>query len=94
VLLIPYLCLFASGWAVALCHRRHDVAMVLVFLLSLEIYFLPEAYRLVVDSFGDRRFLPYLVQLIFNGAISAVAVLLGGVLASFREAKRTVVVPG
>jgi len=94
LLLIPYLCLFASGWAVALCHRRHELAMVLAYLLSLEIYFLPEAYRLVVDSFGDRRFLPYLAQLIFNGAISAVAVLLGGMLASFREAKRTEIVLG
>ena len=85
IILVPLICPWASGWVVARCHRRHERAMVLVYLLSLELWFLPNAFRLTVDTFGDRRFLPFLVEWLVNAALTAVLVLFGGLTGVSRK---------
>ena len=83
----PLICLAVSGWLVARCHRPYKQAMVLVYLLSLELLFLPDGFRLAVDAIGDRRFLPSFVEwFIFQGVLTAVAVLFGGLRVRPRSA--------
>jgi len=73
-------CFFAasSGWFVGRLHRGHREAMVLAFLLTVQISFLPEFFRLTVDVLGDRRFLPYLLTLFVEFIFVTVGTLLGG----------------
>jgi hypothetical protein len=67
-----------SGWLVARFHRRQDASMVLVFLASLAIWSLPEFLRLIGDSIGNPRYLPYLLTQTINFGITAISILLGG----------------
>jgi len=85
VMLVPLICPWASGWVVARCHRGYQQAMVFVYLLSLELWFLPNGFRLTVDALEDRRFLPYLVEWLIYAVLTVVLVLLGGLTNTSRK---------
>jgi hypothetical protein len=75
----------AAGWTVSKCHRAHRVAMVLVFLTSIQIWMLPEFFRLVPDALGDGRFLPYLLAHLLDFIVVTVGILVGGLWGAPRE---------
>jgi hypothetical protein len=76
--LLPWVFPAACGWIVGRCHRAHRQAMVLLFLVSVQVPALPEFYRLTMDAFGDRRYLPYLLALCLEFVCITASVLLGG----------------
>jgi len=74
-----------SGWVVGRCHRAHRQAMVLIYLVSVQLWLLPEFFRLTVDVLGDRRFLPYLLTWFVEFVFMTVGILLGGLWDAPRE---------
>jgi hypothetical protein len=83
--LIWCICVAATGWIVARCHRGHRAAMVLIYLASMQLWSLPEFYRLTVDTVGDRRFLPYLFAWVLNFVLVTASVLVGGLWSTPRK---------
>lgn len=70
----------ASGWIVSRLHRQHR-NLVLLFSLSVllwDLHELPWICSLVVDSFGNSRFVPYLLSDLASLMIPPAAILLGG----------------
>jgi hypothetical protein len=83
--LLPWVFPAACGWIVGRCHRAHRQAMVILFFVSVQLPALPEFYRLTVDAFGDRRYLPYLLSLSLEFVCIAASVLVGGLWGASRE---------
>lgn len=83
--LLYCICAAATGWIVARCHRGHREAMVLIYLASVQLSFLPEVHRLAVDAIGDQRFLPYLLSLVVYFILATVSILVGGLWGAGRE---------
>jgi len=67
-----------SGWLVARLQRAHRTTMVLVYLMTVLLYSLPEWLRLTVDSFSNSRFLPYLLVHTLGYSFLTVGILSGG----------------
>jgi hypothetical protein len=86
-LLIPCIFAGASGWIVGRCHRAHREAMVVVYLLSVQLWLFCQGggFRLVEDVLGNRRFLPYLLSWVANFIFITIAILLGGLWGDSRE---------
>lgn len=80
-------CIFAAagGWIVGRSHRWHREPMVLAYLLTVQLWFVPEFFRLTVDALGDRRFLPYLLTWCVKFIFTTVGILLGGLWDAPRE---------
>jgi hypothetical protein len=80
-------CVFAAanGWIVGRFHRGHRGAMVLVYLLTVQLWLLPEFFRLTVDVLGDRRFLPYLLTWFVEFVFITVGISFGGLWDAPRE---------
>lgn len=68
----------AAGWTVSRFHRAHRFAMVLAFLLSVQLWLVPEFFRLGADALGNRRFLPYLLSHLLDFIVVTVGTLVGG----------------
>ena len=86
-LLIP--CIFggASGWIVGRCHRAHREAMVLTYLVSVQLWLFCQGggFRLTEDVLGNRRFLPYFLSWVANFIFITITTLLGGLRGASRE---------
>jgi hypothetical protein len=70
----------ASGWIVSRLHRRHRI-LVLLFSVSVllwDLRELPWICALVVDSFGNSRYVPYLLNDFASIIIPPAGILLGG----------------
>jgi len=83
--LVTFFLAAAAGWTVSRCHRAHRFAMVLVFLTSIQLWLLPEFFRLGADALGDRRFLPYLFAHSLDFIVVTVGILVGGLWGTPRE---------
>jgi 4-amino-4-deoxy-L-arabinose transferase-like glycosyltransferase len=77
--------LAACGWIVGRSHREHRGAMVLVYLLTVQLWLLPELLRLTVDVLGNQRFLPYFLTCFAEFILATVGILLGGLWDAARE---------
>jgi hypothetical protein len=77
--------LIAAGWFVGRLHRPHHVAITILFALSLDVWFcqrLPWAYTLLLDSFGNTRYVPYLAQTVVGLVALPAIVSIGGLLSA------------
>ena len=83
--LITWCLAAAAGWTVSRCHRAHREAMVLIFLTSVQLWLLPEFFRLGADALGDRRFLPYLFSHVLDFIVVTIGTLVGGLWGAPRE---------
>jgi len=68
----------ACGWIVGRTHRGHRSAMVLVYLLTVHLWLLPELFRLTADVLENHRFLPYLLTWFMEFVFATVGILIGG----------------
>ncbi len=86
-LLIPCIFAGASGWIVGRCHRAHREAMVLAYLVSMQLWLLCQGggFRLMEDVLGNRRFLPYLFSWVANFIFITITTLLSGLWGVSRE---------
>lgn len=75
----------ASGWIVGICNHEHRSAMVLTFLLSVQLWSLPEFFRLTEDVATNQRFLPYLFAFVTRLVLISIGILLGGLWGSSRQ---------
>ena len=75
----------ACGWIVGRSHREHRAAMVLVYLLTVQLWLLPELLRLTVDVLENQRFLPYFLTCFVEFIFATVGILLGGLWDGARE---------
>ena len=91
-LLILLLTQTATGWIVARTHRAAAIPMVVVFVSWLTLWFFidtfPEAKRLLLNSFDQPGFRPYLAWYLTPIAVEIVGLLCGGILASQRQKRR------
>lgn len=73
-------CIYAAagGWIVGKCNREHRSAMVLTFLLSVQLWSLPEFFRLVEGVAANQRFVPYLFAFVARLVLISIGILLGG----------------
>ena len=78
VVLTWCICAAASGWIVGKCHREHCRAMVLIFLVSVQLWSLPEFFRLAEDVATNQRFVPYLLAFVTKVVFISIGILLGG----------------
>jgi len=72
------ICAGFSGWIVGRCHREHRGAMVLVFLVSVLLWSLPEFLRLAGDVVTNQRFVPYLLAFVTRVVFIGAGILFGG----------------
>ncbi len=90
LLWIPFFVM--TGWLVGRLHRPHHAAMVLLFTASVGIWGLqglPFTYSLLLDSFSDTRYLPYLVVgTLYSWILEPMSILLGGLLSAPRRNDR------
>lgn len=86
-LLIPCIFAGASGWVVGRCHRAHRDAMVVIYLMSVQLWLFWQGggFRLMEDVLGNHRFLPYLLSWVANFIFITITILLGGLWGDSRE---------
>jgi len=86
-LLVPCIFAGASAWIVGKCHRAHREAMVLIYLVSVQLWLFCQGggFRLMEDVLGNRRFLPYLLSWVANFIFISIAILLGGLWGASRK---------
>jgi hypothetical protein len=80
--------LLATGWIIARFHRPHRTAMILLVALSFLSYGLmdiPRICTLVLDSFSNTRYLPYLAIDVFGVVFTPISVWIGGSLTARHE---------
>jgi len=85
VVLMWCICAAASGWIVGKCHREHCRAMVLIFLVSVQLWSLPEFFRLAENVATNQRFVPYLFTFVTRLVFISICILLGGLWGSSRQ---------
>lgn len=85
VVLMWCICAAASGWIVGKCHREHCRAMVLIFLVSVQLWSLPEFFRLAENLATNQRFVPYLLTFVTRLVFISIGILLGGLCGSSRQ---------
>jgi hypothetical protein len=66
------------GWIVARLHREYKATMLMVFAISVLVCKLPWFYSLVVDSLGNARYRPYLLNEFLEMILTFISILMGG----------------